>query len=317
MLVSREQITRQRSADRARGIRGKFNRTRKGLRYQVGSVVTDGRGDILDRPQTRGLPCFGDPIEFLFGLFDQPRTWGDKEPEPKGCALCPVRMHCSHVVDERLESTPKVHGLYNQWQKATCAQKHEDRFVHPTWAPLAIACDQAGWTDKNDDNLRELEEEKIAEKLREAAERSAKKRQAERTPKKVPSRILEEIQAYRDARVSEMLEAKKDSKPPLWIRNRTEERCILVADAWQARETLDRENRKSSAARVHSWLVDKGRLDANGPSAIIQRVGDALRKGEDLIADGIWPFFDPEAQAAVAPPGAGMHPSAVYKLLEK
>ena len=62
----------QRLSDRAKGNRQKIRRNRQ-IKYPPNSVLTDGNGNILERPLTKNLDCFADPIEWIWGESDRPR----------------------------------------------------------------------------------------------------------------------------------------------------------------------------------------------------------------------------------------------------
>lgn len=281
-------------------------------------MILDGSGNILKRPLTERLACFGDPVERIWGRFDQPRHWGDKEPEPNGCAMCPISMFCGQVVHERIESSADLRSLYYEWEKATATMTPEDSHHHPTWSAFVIRCEECRWQDDNERQLREKEDARIDEVLAKAARNAAATRRRQRKPRRVTKRVRAAIQDYRDARVIELLAEKGGIKPPLWLRNRTEERCVLIADAWWARELLERGNRRSSANEVRKLLEAEGRIEDGAPASLTKRVNDALNRADQLTAEEKWPSFDPNPRP---PPRGlaghrGLHPVVVHTLLE-
>lgn len=303
---------------RALGVRAGLRRNRK-VSYRIGDMVTDGLGNILDRPLTKGLSCFGDPIERLWGRYDEPRQWGDADPEPRGCAMCPVKLFCYHITEERLGSCGPLHDTYLDWLNATSHLSQEDAHTHPTWTTLASAIEARRWSDANDDKLEKAEAEKVSAVLAKASAKAARaRRQKKRKPRRVPRRILLKIQDYRDARLEEIVKVSQSPSAPLWIRNRDYERLVLVVDAWQARETLEYENRKGSAAEVQKWLVHHSKIEASSPVGMRQRIGEALRRAEQLVADNTWPFFDPNP---LPPPRGisgytGLNPATIHTLID-
>jgi len=304
-------------SSRALGVRQKLYHNRQ-VSYRVGDVITDACGNILKRPLTERLVCFGDPVERVWGRFDEPRHWGDEEPEPNGCAMCPVAMFCGQVVHERIESSADLRSLYYEWERATATMTSEDRHRHPSWTAFVVRCEESRWHDDNDRMLQEKEDAKIALKLAKAKQNAAANRRRKRKPRTVPKRIQNAIQDYRDARRSELLAVRAGAKPPLWLRNRSEKRCVLIADAWWARELLEWGNRKSSANEVRKLLLAEGRLEDGSPNSLTKRVNDALNRADRLTAEGKWPFFDPEPNplpCGLAGP-TGMPPSVVHTLLE-
>lgn len=287
---------------RAQGIRRKLYRNRQ-ISYPPNSVDTDGSGNILKRPLTKKLLCFADPVEWMMGQFDRPRVWGDSKPAANGCAGCPVRVFCSMVAWERIQSSDELVKLHAQWELETRLLTGDARHQHPTWANLVTAYERMTWTDDNDrkleDEKREARERKLAQARRGA---QARRKQNKRKPRSVPRWLQEKIQKYRDERLAELMAKRADPNAPLWLRNRAPERCILIADAWQAREILEREHRKSSARAVLEWLIEHGRVPHPVPKGMVQRVGEALKRIEKLESEREWPVFDPYSRPTPPPP---------------
>lgn len=301
---------------RASGIRRKLRRNRQ-IKYPPLAVKTDGLGNITKRPLTKGLKCFGDPVEWLWGRFDTPRRWGDGEPEPRGCALCPVNGYCAVTAHERIETSPQLKRLHKEWDEASISLPLDQRFKHTTWASFVNACNEHTWTDSNDCALEE-EAERIAEGKRERDRLQSKTKRTNRTrkPKRISAEVQHKIAEYRDARYQEIIAQTIGPKTPLWINNRTDDRRALIVDAWQARETLERENRKASASEVVKWLQRNKGLRVEKPGSFVKRVQEALRRVNTLIESGDWPIFDPSASSSSLEVNSGFHPDAVIVILE-
>jgi len=303
----------QQLSDRAKGNRQKIRRNRK-IKYPQNSVVTDGKGNILERPFTKHLDCFADPVEWQWGQYDRPRVWGNNPPEPNRCALCPITVFCAQVSWERIQSSPPLIVLHHAWELATSQMPTKDKFLHATWAKFVTFCESCDWSDINDVKLEQDNEKRWHQKLAKARKNSSKRRKLKkRLPRAVPKRMINAISDYRDARVAEMLMLKLKPQSPLSIRNRTPERLTLIADAWQGRELLERGCRKASASAVLNWLKQNGRIEPNPPVSMVKRVNEALVRADQFISDGVWPDFDPGGTSLGA---TGMHPSAVTILLD-
>jgi hypothetical protein len=294
--------------NRRLGERGTFRRNRK-IEYPPHSVLTDGSGNISKRPLTKGLRCFADVIEWLFGRADEATKWGDNEPQAKGCAMCPVSVTCARVVWERIETSPDLKRLHAEWEQATQALSIHDRYRHATWAALVDCVESHSWSDSNDAALIK-DSEKRAD--RQAANKTAKRKAAKKGAKAVPQAIVDKITEYRDERDLELKVMKLGPNAPLWIRNRTLERVPLVADAWEGREMLREAGAKASGREVAEWLEERGRKPADSPPRFVKLVEEALRRADQLISNREWPPFEPRPTR----PGYGMNPAVVHELFD-
>ena len=303
------------SDPRAKGERQKVYRSRK-VRWPFKSLVTDGKGNITSRPLTKNLRCFADPVEWLMGRGDELRRWGKSNPQPKGCAGCPVSASCAKVAWERIQSVTEVAIAHDRWEIASCQLDYKQRYETSEWEVLVFEINRQEWLDPNDDNLLKDRErqQKASRKLRQKRTKPTTNKAFQ--PKSVPKKIRSAIQAYRDDRVREMLTRQKESDPPLVIRNRSEDRLILIGDSWQARETLEREGRPSSGRAVFERLEADNKIPAGSPKSMIKRVEEALKQAAKFIDDEDWPFFDPLRETQPKPFGYGMHPDAVTVLID-
>jgi hypothetical protein len=215
-------------------------------------------------------------------------------------------VHCARVAWERITSSPGLAGRYDGWDVATAALAPEDRYKHPTWSALVAEYEAHHWPDCNDTNLAEEEVRKAEQK-----------RRAKRKPPKTVSRhSAERIAAYRNDRALELITLWLSPRPPLWIRNRTLDRCVLLADAWEARELLYAAGAQASGREVKEWLAEHGRLPQNNATSIVKRVEEALRRVDRLLGTGEWPAFDTGPDPNIRRPGHGLHSATVYELLE-
>lgn len=299
------------SDPRALGQRKKIRRNRK-VTWPANSMTTDGYGNVTARPLTKQLPCFGDPVEWLMGRSDQPRQWGDKKPEPHGCAGCPVHAYCNTVAWERINSSPELIDAHDAWERRNYHLDAVDRYRTAEWAGVVEAINRYNWTDCNDAALVADREQREAEQLEKRRKRSRHKPKPPR-PRKISAALHQAIQVYRDKRAEELTDLKEQANPPLFIRNRRPERVILIADAWQARETLERENKPSSGRAVFEWLVEHGKIAADAPKSMVKRVEEALVRVATLLDDD-WPYFDPHGD--LQPRKPGLHDSVVWKIIE-
>lgn len=315
-LSSRVLVTRSGArVDRRLGGRGDFRRNRQHIPFPY-PVITDGEGNISSRPLTHELPCFADPVERLRGLNDELRRFGDKDPAPRGCAGCPVIAECGEVVQERLSSSAELSWRCDEWERDTATLPEALHYGRPTWAALVDAIEAQSWLDCNDAALIEAEKTKATDTRKRQARNQADKRQRDKKrPKTVPQDIADKITAYHDERAVELWLAYIAPNAPLWLRNRSEERVQLVADAWQAREMLRETGARGSGRQVADMLDAQGRRPTDVGDRFIKVVEETLRKVDELIADRDWPEFDPRP-VTLRKAGNGMSRAAVFKQLD-
>jgi len=249
------------------------------------------------------------------GLYDEMKRYKNHKPQASGCAGCPSIWACESVVFERLESDPELHAAYELWDREKHDFPFKERFNIPSWEALVILIGERSWDDPNDWALVEEKDRRARERRKKRKTSPSASKNASR-PKKVPPKLREAIKDYRDERVQEMLTLKQDPHCALWVRNRSEERLILIADAWQARELLDREGRKCSGRAVMERLKADGKLASDAPIGIVKRVEEALNRAGKLIDEDIWPIFDPFNETFPREPGYGMHPDAIWEILD-
>lgn len=302
---------------RADGVRQKYRRNRQ-IKYPPNLVLTDGVGNVTSRPLTPSLDCFGDPIEWLWGRTDRPTQFANQTPQPFGCALCPLTANCSRVAWERINSSPSIASLREVWDKEAAHLPLDRRFCTKAWADLVHACNAAQWSDTND---KELEAAKLAKctnrrKTRATTARAGRAKKHRRI-RPVPMAVAQQLARYREDRVLEITLAFLAPNAPLWIRNRTSERCHLIAYAWEARELLIAGNRKASGSAVLEQLRKFGRVSGEEPARMVKVVADALNRADKLVASGDWP--DPATYIATAAvlPGHGQHYSVAPTSIAK
>lgn len=300
---------------RASGERRKLYRGRR-IQWFPNSVITDGKGNIISRPLTKLLSCFGDPVEWLMGRGDQMSVWGRQEPEPKGCAGCPVAGFCAKIVSERLQSAQEIIDAHDRWEAASYYLDYDERYKTPLWEALVNEINRHEWLDPNDDQLEQERERLKDVKRKKPRKRSGAAKSKTVRPKTVSKRMRNAIQTYRDERVNELLSQKKEPDSPLKIRNRQPDRLILIGDAWQAREMLEREGKASSGRAVFERLQAETRIPTDSPQSMIKRVEEALRRAGELIDEDAWPFFDPLNETKPKTIGSNLHPDCVFVLLD-
>lgn len=300
---------------RAQGQRTKIRRNRK-ARYLLDAVVTDGQGNILDRPLLERLPCFADPIEWLMGRGDVERRFGDKEPEPNGCAGCGVAASCARVADERLQSVREVRDAYQVWERDSYLLDYLERFKIPSWGRLVDTVNNSQWADPNEERLTEARAATARAHAEKKRQRNKVAKKRSKAPRSVSAKIRKAIGEYQAAREEELLRMKGTSKPPLWVRNRSKERLILIPAVWAKRELLERANLPSSGRAVFEQLQLDGTIPPDASPSMKKRVEEMLSLTAELIDSGEWPFFDPVNETVPRGMGSGMPRDTVWQVLD-
>lgn len=295
---------------RCAGERAKFNRNRK-IAFGPDAVQTDGRGNIVSRPLTKRLPCFGDPVEHLRGMYDRPfalhRADGTTDYIASGCFKCGVRDACHRVVAERLTSVQGLQSLNDAWQRQTKTLAGDATYTHPSYRDLVQAIEQESWCDSNDEAL-----EAEADLKREKRARDARKGRRDIKPKAkvVAHATIRRINAHCDQHKAELRELAASPSAPLWLRNRSTERIDLIADAWRVQRLILEANGKGSGREVANRLLKEGAVAGPIPVRFVKLVEEALRRAASL-----WEHFADEP-VRLRQYGNGMHPLAVHELLE-
>lgn len=315
--IAKDETTLSRHApdSRASGERRKLYRGRQ-IQWFPNSVITDGKGNIISRPLTKKLPCFGDPVEWLMGRGDKMRVWGEQDPEPKGCAGCPVAAFCATIVWERLQSVPEIVDAHDRWEAASYNLDYVERYKTPAWEVLVNEINGHEWLDPNDDQLEQEREHRQDAKRKKLRKRSGAGKSKTVRLKTVTDTVRDAIQTYRDERVNEMLSQKTEPDSPLKIRNRQPDRLILMGDAWQAREILEREGKASSGRAVFERLQAENNIPTDSPKSMIKRVEEALRRVGELCDEGAWPYFNPLNKTRPRSMGFGLNPNCVFVVLD-
>jgi hypothetical protein len=249
------------------------------------------------------------------GQFDEPTFWKNGKEQPHLCGGCPVKAHCHRTAWERIEAGPRLARLYHAWEVATQGLLRLDRYKHPTWAAFVAACEDQRWPDSNVEALARDEEQRAKDRTRRKANAAAKRRARKKMAKQIPPDLVRKISDYRDDRELDLKVAWLGPKPPLWIRNLTVERCVLVADAWQGSELLRRANLRSSGKQVAEWLKENGRQPGDAGNRWVKNVEEALRLADRLIEDGDWPELESKP-AAPSQAGKGMHSAVITEVLD-
>ena len=302
--------------DRRAGQRGDFRRARK-INWPVGSVVTDGAGNIKSRPLQRHLPCFADVVEWLMGKWDVPTVY-DGHEQAYRCGGCPVAAWCGKIAQERIAANAELRSAHAAWIVAIDRLAPEDRYRGSAWVKVVDAYEAACFADSNVDAIKADDERSELERRRKRSAAAKAKRKAskrERQLKKIPITTVAKIAAYRDDRLDEMKAAKLGPKPPLWLRNRSPERAALIANAWAAREMVEAAGARASGRAVAQWLEENNHKPADEGSRFTKAVEEALARADKLIADGTWPEFE-ERRVKPRSCGRTMHPDVIHTLLD-
>src|SRR5690606_13842712 len=136
------------------------------------------------------------------------------------------------------------------WDMASGNTPVPNKYTIPSWAALVDACNDLQWLDANDVALKESQL---------AKSRSARKPRKHR-PRAVSAEVAQRIDEYRNDRIEEMTIAHINPKQHLWLRNRTYDRVVLIADVWRTRETLIEENRKHISGEILKWLKARNQI---------------------------------------------------------
>lgn len=256
-------------------VRAKYRRSRE-FEFGPHSVKTDGMGNILARPKTTGLACFGNPVEYMFGLFDRARVFKGNE-SPKDCGGCKVQQACYKVADERIESDTELSQLRTTFGQQTGRIPGGDKFRHPSFGELRAAIEKRTWTDSNDKLVAD-------EKRRIDRERKTKPfRRRKPTPDEV--KALEEERVKRE---EQLLAACRDRRSDHRFRFLDDDRCKFIAHVWHAKKYLGLTGGKVSQSEIARHLSSIGATYGIKPASMNARVGDAVARCEWLEGGGVW-----------------------------
>src|SRR5690606_29417956 len=150
--------------------------------------------------------------------------------------------------------------------------------------------------------------------LAKAKSKSARKPRKPR-PRAVSAVVAQRIDEYRNARLEEMTIGHLSPKPPLWLRNRTHDRVVLIADVWRARETLMTEKREHTTGKILKRLRARNQITGDQPAGDKKRIEEALKRVDTLLESGEWPDFEAYPDPAQLPTD-GFHPDLVHTVLE-
>ena len=288
-------------------LRLKFRRSRE-FKFGPHAVDLDGQGNILGRPRTAGLSCFGDPVEYLFGRFDQPRRFKE-HVSPNGCGGCNVQQACYLVADERIETDPVLSQLHEDWEGQTKAIPGDGRFQHPTFGMLRAAIEDRTWTDSND---------KLLADERRRIDRERKTPPAKRKRTAAPEMVAA-LEVERVKREQLLLAARRQFRADHRFRHLSEDRCKFTARVWHTERFLSLTGGEVSNAEIARYLISIGATYGIGSSSMVARVGDAMVRCKWLENDGegepVWPeFVEPIAGPQGMP--LGMSAAAVTVCLD-
>lgn len=271
------------------------NRNRKAC-IRLDQVVTDGAGNIVDMPLTKGLHCFGNPVEYFRGEFDQTSKWrrldGTIIEKPSGCAGCKSRAACGAISIERIGSGYDVTRTFQSWETETSRLSREARHSHWTFEAFADACEKAAWTTSND--------ERLAEKRATDAARKRKERRAERSRarrgKPITEKFLATLDHEFDIRRASLTAAARAPGAAPWLRNLSDRSISLTCDVWRANAHLNRQYRGDiSAGDTAKHLTASSKCYGLPISSLRSRVIEANRRICRLEEDGGisgWQAFD-------------------------
>lgn len=281
-----------------------INRRNRRVSLSPNKVQTDALGNITDMPLVERLPCFADPVNYLFGLHDRPfiklDRGGERIESPHGCAGCKALPACHTVADQRLEANVELKRLRMAWHAATDGIHYPDKFKDSSFKPLREAMDATEWTSSNDAALAAHAAKKAADEKKRRQQRNKAKRRA----RKIPEPVVVALEAERDNRLALLISAQQAPGAPLWLRNIPADRCELTADTWLADEVLARSGQRVNghvqSTAIADWLRSRGKVpDGIGDRATLTaRVSDIRRKRlpklEDHAGEGeaVWPEFE-------------------------
>ncbi len=274
-------------------------KVRRSREFEFGphAVDLDGKGNILGRPRTVALSCFGNPVEYLFGRFDQPRKFKEHE-SPKGCGGCKVQQACYLVADQRVESDPVLSQLHKDWEGQTQRIPGDGRFQHPTFGMLRAAIEDRTWTDSNDKLLAD-------ERRRRDRERKTPPAKRKRT---APPEMVVALEVERVKREQLLLAARRQCRTDHRFRHLSEDRCKFTARVWHTEQLLGLHGGQVSNAEIARYVISIGATHGIGSGSLLARVGDAIERCKWLENDDggapVWPeFVEPIAGPQGMPQG--------------
>lgn len=271
------------------------NRNRKAC-IRLDQVVTDGAGNIVNMPLTNSLHCFGNPVEYYRGEFDETSKWrrldGTITEQPSGCAGCKSRAACGAISIERIGSGIDVTRAFQSWENETARLSREARYSHRTFEAFADACEKAAWTTSNDERLAE---KRAADAARKRRERLAERRRARRG-KPITEKFLSALDHEFDIRRASLTVAVRAPGAAPWLRNLTDRSISLTCDVWRANAHLSRQYRgEISAGDIVKHLTASNKCYGLPISSLRSRVREANRRICRLEEDGSvsgWHAFD-------------------------
>lgn len=87
------------------------------------------------------------------GRGDTQRRFGDKKPEPNGCAGCPMAIICGQLATKRLNAFFEISEALRAWEHDSIHLDSTERFTIGLWSDLVAAMNRHKWSDPNEDRL--------------------------------------------------------------------------------------------------------------------------------------------------------------------
>lgn len=216
------------SDKRYRGNRNRVDQIR------LSDLSIDDLGNIIDGPPIAGLDCFGNPVEYHRGEFDEPyiRTQrdGKRVESARGCYGCKSRIACGEVSERRLEADDELLAKRDAWARDTPRLTRKKRYSHPSFTAFADACGKRVWTSAIPDATAA---KRAADAKRKRKERAADKRKAKRGNQITPA-MSSALESERGEREGALIAAVDQAGAPLWLRNLHYRSIALTCDVWKA-----------------------------------------------------------------------------------
>lgn len=289
---------------RERGVRIHIRHKTTFYRHEV---QTDGRGNINKMPLLMNKSCFGRPeayyrhsVYYFKSYLDQNNVERLQEGR---CARCKIYDVCAKIADERVDADPSIREALDAFEVAasTC---HGSPFRSWSCVRLWIRFLHAikshgGWTNSNDLHVV-VEEQRLvkarSEKKREQRKATSTRRRAAyaRQPQPITPKGMSTLATERNKREQILLDYRKHSWAPPWIRRLPDAGCKRTADVWMIQELMKRHATKVTSRGIAEYLINK-RIDIGTPLAsLTSRVNEARQriiKLEDGRTTPIWPPF--------------------------
>ena len=272
--------------------------------FFAAQVGLDDRGNIMRMPTLIGRPCFGQPTAYLRhgGL---QFAYSQKGWQPTRCTKCAVRNACEFVAERRLQSTPKLAELYQEWRslggrELTWPKKGASGTAAVRYRELLVELQKLTFTSVNDLKAHDHYEAVIQKKLATDRERKRRAREAinkARTGEITPA-VGQVLDGHRAWRAVEHIKACRHAEAPKCLRKLPIDTSRFDANVWTAYNRVklrgETPNPYSCSVELHCMGLEQNR-SINALRDRVKRSIERLHVLERLRLDGatepVWPRF--------------------------